>query len=157
MKAIAKIYDILFKIVEAFAVIFMTGMVVVAVYSVFMRYVMHNAPRWGDEIALLCMVWFGFLSASVALKENRHIRIDFWGNYLPKKIYKGLELVTHTIGLVTLCVFLKHSVFLVQLAGMTKMTGSRLPLTFLYAAEPIGIALIAVAMVGRIGEIIAGK
>lgn len=136
MKIIAKIYDIIFKIVEAVAVIFMAGMVIVAVYSVAMRYVFHNAPRWGDEIALLCMVWFGFLSAAIALKEDRHIRINFWNMFLPPKAFKVLEIIVHVVGLIALCVFLKYSLQLVSLAGMTKMTGSRLPLSYLYAAEP---------------------
>ena len=37
------------------------------------------------------------------------------------------------------------------------MTGSRLPLTYLYLAEPVGIGMLIVAMAGRLGEIIAGK
>lgn len=45
VKALRKLYDIIFLAVEAFAVIFMLGMVCIAIYSVFMRYVMHNAPR----------------------------------------------------------------------------------------------------------------
>ena len=157
MKTEKKIYDIFFDIVEGFAVVFMSGMVGVVVYSVFMRYVMHRAPRWGDEIALLCMVWFGFLSAAVALKEDRHIRINFWGMFLSPKIHKGLEIIVHTIGLVSCCVFFKYSVHLVALAGMTKMTGSRLPLSYLYMAEPVGIGLLIIAMIGRIGEIIANR
>lgn len=154
MNTLKKIYDIIFNIVEAAAVIFMSGMVIVAVYSVFMRYVMNNAPRWGDEIALLCMVWFGFLSAAVALKEDRHIRINFWNLFLPPKVHKILEIVVHLIGLVTACVFFKYSLHLVSLAGMTRMTGSRLPLTYLYVSEPIGIGLIVVALIGRIIDII---
>lgn len=154
MNTLKKIYDIIFNIVEAAAVIFMSGMVIVAVYSVFMRYVMNSAPRWGDEIALLCMVWFGFLSAAVALKEDRHIRINFWNLFLPPKVHKILEIVVHLIGLVTACVFFKYSLRLVSLAGMTRMTGSRLPLTYLYVSEPIGIGLIVAALAGRIIDII---
>ncbi|RGZ00647.1 TRAP transporter small permease [Clostridium sp. AM58-1XD] len=157
MKTIQKIYDIIFKLVEGVAVVFMWGMVCIVAYSVFMRYVLHNAPRWGDELALLCMVWFGFLSAAVALKEDRHIRINFWGMFLSKKMHKGLELIVHGIGLVALLVFFKYSVHLVGLAGMTKMTGSRLPLSYLYMAEPVGIGMLIVAMIGRIGDIIANR
>ncbi|MFR5732174.1 MAG: TRAP transporter small permease [Clostridium sp.] len=157
VKALRKLYDIIFLAVEAFAVIFMLGMVGIAIYSVFMRYVMHNAPCWGDELALLCMVWFGFLSAAVALKEDRHIRVDLWKAVLPPKAYKVLELVVHLIGFAALCVFFKYSLHLTALAGMTKMTGSRLPLTYLYLAEPVGIGMLIVAMAGRLGEIIAGK
>ncbi len=157
MKTVQKVYDFIFKIVEGIAIIFMWGMVCIVAYSVFMRYVMQNAPRWGDELALLCMVWFGFLSAAVALKEDRHIRINFWGMFLSKKMHKGLELIVHIIGLIALLVFFKYSVHLVELAGMTKMTGSRLPLSYLYMAEPVGIAFLIVAMVGRIGDIIANR
>ncbi|MEY8338541.1 TRAP transporter small permease [Lachnospiraceae bacterium 62-35] len=157
LKKVQKIYDIVFKFVEGAAVLFMWGMVCIVAYSVFMRYVMQKAPRWGDELALLCMVWFGFLSAAVALKEDRHIRINFWGMFLSPKVHKALEIMVHIIGFIALCVFFKHSVHLVELAGMTKMTGSRLPLSYLYMAEPVGIGLLVVAMAGRIGEIIANR
>lgn len=83
--------------------------------------------------------------------------MDLWKAVLPPKAYKVLELVVHLIGFAALCVFFKYSLHLTALAGMTKMTGSRLPLTYLYLAEPVGIGMLIVAMAGRLGEIIAGK
>lgn len=67
VKALRKLYDIIFLAVEAFAVIFMLGMVGIAIYSVFMRYVMHNAPRWGDELAAVVhgVVWLFKRSSSL--------------------------------------------------------------------------------------------
>ena len=153
MKNIRKVYDGFFNLIENICVVFLAGMVIICAYSVFMRYVMKAAPRWGDEMALFCMVWYGLLSAAVALKEDRHIRIRLWENWLSPKANKILEVIIHVVVLAVLLWFFKWAVALTSLAGATVMTGSQLPMKYLYVAEPVAVFCMIFAAIGRIGEI----
>ena len=146
MQTLRKLYDGFFNVVKYLCAAIMLVMVGIVIYSVFMRYVMNDTPRWGDEMALFCMIWFCLLSASWAFKENRHIRIEFWASILPPRIYWVMELIVHLLALAVLTVI-----------GNSKMTGSGLPMAALYAAEPVSIFCMAVAAVGRIGEILGRK
>lgn len=157
MKTLRKIYGRFFVAVEYLCVFFQGAMVCILAYGVFMRYVLNNSPRWTDEISIFCMIWFSLVGAAVALKENRHIRIQFWEAFLPPKVMKILELVVHMIVLVFLCWFLTQAISLTRLTGATRLTGSGIPLKFEYMAEPVAVVLMIIAAIGRIGEIIGGK
>ena len=157
MHTIRKIYDLFFDIIKYLCVAIMLIMTLIVGYNVFMRYVMHNTPRWGDEMAIFCMIWFSLLSASWAFKENRHIRIEFWGSVLPPKVYKAMELLITVIALGAFIVMLKFSTDMLSLVQKTKLSGSGLPMITLYIAEPISAFCMAIAAIGRIGEIIGRK
>ena len=43
--------------------------------QVVMRYVFHAPMSWSDEIAVYCMLWSVYLSASWAVRERAHIRV----------------------------------------------------------------------------------
>lgn len=136
---------------------FQGAMVLILAYGVFMRHVINNSPRWTDEISLFCMIWFSLLGAAVALKENRHIRIQFWDSFLPPKVMKILELFVHIIVFLFLIWFLTQAIALTRLTGNTKLTGSGIPMKFLYMSEPLAVVCMIIAAAGRVGEIIGSK
>lgn len=157
MKTIRKYYDMFFQGIEIICVLFQGAIVLILAYGVFMRHVINNSPRWTDEISLFCMIWFSLLGAAVALKENRHIRIQFWNSFLPPKVMKGLELIVHVIVFIFLLWFLKYAIALTNLTGSTKLTGSGIPMKYLYVSEPVAVGCMIIAAIGRVGEIIGSK
>jgi len=54
--------------------------------QVVMRYAFHAPMSWSDEIAVYCMLWSVYLSASWAVRERAHIRVMNLINVFPKKI-----------------------------------------------------------------------
>ncbi|MDR2390908.1 MAG: TRAP transporter small permease [Planctomycetota bacterium] len=148
---------ILYKIVEALSVFFVFGMVGTVCYVVFTRYVMNNAPRWGEEVALLCMVWFSLLSASMAIWDNRHIRVAVWEMVLPKKVFKALEVLVHVIlfGIVVLMCW--YGLDLLAVVSRGKMSGTGISYFWLYVSIPVSTAFMLIATMQRIGEILADK
>lgn len=105
-------------------------------------------------MAIFCMIWFCLLSASWAFKENRHIRIEFWEKILPPKVHKILEICIHVLALVMFVLLTHYAIQMLTLVGKARMTGSDLPMVTLYIAEPISAFCMAIAALGRIGEII---
>jgi TRAP-type C4-dicarboxylate transport system permease small subunit len=149
-----KAYDKLFKIINAISITLVIAMVSIVSYMVVMRYIFSNSPRWGDELALLCMIWIAFFSASTAMKEDLHIRIKLWDLVLPPKAMKVLEVIVHLIVCAVLLVLIKYGVDLVELSASNVLPGSRLPMMLLYIVEPITGVFMIIAAIGRIGEII---
>lgn len=55
-----------------------------------MRYVFKAPMSWPDEIAVYCMIWFVYLSASWAVRERAHIRVLNFITLFPKPISQWL-------------------------------------------------------------------
>lgn len=69
-------------------VLFIAGVIVA---SVLFRYFLSNPLIWAEEACVGAFVWLSFIGASVALKRNRHIRIETFGKYLPRGGRVGLR------------------------------------------------------------------
>lgn len=151
---IRRVYDGIFKIINAISITLVIAMVGIVSYMVVMRYIFKNSPRWGDELALLCMVWIAFFSACTAMKEDLHIRIKLWDLVLPPKVMKVLEIIVHIIVCLVLLVLIRYGSSLVVLSQNNLLPGSRLPMSLMYIVEPIAGFFMLVAAIGRMCEII---
>lgn len=156
MDIIKKAYDLFFDIVKYVCVAIMLIMVAIIGYCVFMRFVMNDTPRWGDEMAIFSMIWFCLLSASWAFKENRHIRIGFWSGVFPPKVLLVMEIFVHLVALVTFVFVTYYAFEMIEMAGKVKLSGSGIPIKYLYYAEPAAFVCLTIAGIGRLVEIIGG-
>ena len=59
-------------IVAGFCLVAITLMIP---WGVFTRYVLNSASSWPEPMAVLLMIWFSFLSASLCYRENLHIGV----------------------------------------------------------------------------------
>jgi TRAP-type C4-dicarboxylate transport system permease small subunit len=147
----------LYKFVEALSVLFVAGMVATIGYVVFMRYAMNNAPRWGEEVALECMVWFALLSSSLAIWDDRHIRITAWDLLLPKKALRVLDLIAHLILFGVIVTMFHYSIPLLKLVAPSKMSGTGISYAYMYGAIPVSSIFMLIATGERLGEIFGRK
>ena len=58
--------------------------VLVVAGTVVARYGFHTTPSWGEEVALLFIIWFSFLGASLATREGLHLSVEFVSDLLPR-------------------------------------------------------------------------
>jgi TRAP-type C4-dicarboxylate transport system permease small subunit len=147
----------IYKFVEALSVLFVTGMVGTICYVVFMRYVMNRAPRWGEEVALECMVWFALLSSSLAIWDNRHIRITAWDMVLSKKALRILDMIAHLFLFAIIMMMFYYSIPLLKIVAPSKMSGTGISYAYMYGALPVSAVFMLLATIERLGEIFGGK
>jgi TRAP-type C4-dicarboxylate transport system permease small subunit len=84
MRVIRQIENFLGKI-EALAVtVLLSLMILIAFSQVVLRNVFNDGILWGDIFIRQLVLWVGFLGASLAVRESKHISIDFLPNFLPK-------------------------------------------------------------------------
>jgi TRAP-type C4-dicarboxylate transport system permease small subunit len=157
MRVFKKLTRMLYKFVEALSVFFVAGMVITVCYIVLARYVLNNAPRWGEEVALECMVWFALLSSSLAIWDDRHIRVTAWDMTLSKKALRILDLVAHVMLFVIIVLIFYYSIPLLRIVARSRMSGTGISYVYLYGAVPVSSVFMLIATMERLGDIFGGK
>lgn len=89
MKIIRKIETVLAKC-EALAITFiLTLMILFSFGQVILRNVFHEGILWADLFLRQAVLWVGFLGASLATREGRHISISILPTLIPESWKKG--------------------------------------------------------------------
>ena len=84
-------------LVEYLSMSLLVLMTIVVAWVVFSRYVLGNRPAWGEEGALLCMVWFGFISMAIGVRDNLHISIDVFDRILPDSFKNATDWIKRAL------------------------------------------------------------
>ena len=65
------------------------------------RNLFHQALVWGDILLRQLVLWTGFLGASLAIRQNKHISIDAFSSFIPanskKKVFTLTRIATAII------------------------------------------------------------
>ena len=92
---IKPVYDIAEKIMMFICKILLIADILVTCYMVIGRYVSFiPAPVWGEQVVLTLMVYMAVLSATLAIRNNAHIRMTCFDHYLPKTLLNILEILS---------------------------------------------------------------
>ena len=70
-------------------------MILIIVYTAFMRYVIHDTPNWGFELSIFAYGIHFILGGAYTLKDNSHVNVDILLQRLPidSKFRKFLEIL----------------------------------------------------------------
>lgn len=136
-----KFYDSVYWLFMSFCKIVFIASISITTYVVFCRYVLSKTPRWGEQSILLCMVYMALISASLAVRTDRHIRVVLIQYVFPLSIRDKAMEILH--GLAQICIFV-FSLFMIVygvkftiLMSHSTMSGLGVPNSVLYAAVPI--------------------
>ncbi|MDN5302422.1 MAG: TRAP-type transport system small permease protein [Thermoanaerobacteraceae bacterium] len=134
-------------------------MTLIVSWVVFSRYFLHKTPAWGEEGALLCMVWFGFLSMALGVRDDLHLRITILDQFLSDKTKNFLNWISRILIIGFAIFMITEGIKMSKVATGNYMPGIKLNSAFLYAAVPLaGIAIIyyiiqaSIKEIKRIGE-----
>jgi len=76
------------KISGAVCVLCFAAMTLVAILGFFFRYVMQSPFMWTEEVARYLLVWLGFTAINIALRQDRHIRVEILPKIVPPVVAK---------------------------------------------------------------------
>lgn len=77
-------------------------MILIAFSQVILRNLLNEGILWGDIFIRQLVLWVGFLGASLAVREAKHISIDFLPHFLPKTWHRLIQFsVNVTAGIVS--------------------------------------------------------
>lgn len=146
-----KFFEGIYKIVEFASALCLCGQVVIISIAVIGRYVFSYTPTWSEEIARVLMVWMSFLTASMAIKDDTHVRISVFDRFFGEKGLKIRDTVFSIINIIfSLMLFWEGSKLVMQ-TSRTKLPGSGISSGVLYASICVGGLFMAIMLIYRMG------
>jgi TRAP-type C4-dicarboxylate transport system permease small subunit len=92
-----KINEYIGKIEYLVALLLMGFTTLITVAQVVTRYGFNHPLTWPEELSTLLLVWITFVGASLLLKREQHIEIDFFTNYFSQKAQKIIRLINYSL------------------------------------------------------------
>ncbi len=161
MKTLARLDSLLRSFERGFLVLLFSLMIVLSFSQVILRNVFSLGLVWADPLLRNSVLWLGFIGASLATQEDRHIKIDLIGRFLKPRATALVGMATDVFTF-AVCVLLAD-------AAMTFVTneiefrdtlvtigGFEVPTWWSQVILPAGFVLIALRVAVRFtGRIVA--
>ena len=142
-------------------IVFLSVMILMAFGQVVLRNFFHTGIEWGDVFLRHMVLWLGFLGATIATGEGRHLKIEFVNKLVAERYRKVANIIANLFAAVV-CYFLMGAA--IAFVRFEIESGSTLildlPTTYFIIIIPIGYGIIAFRFIVRslswIAEIIKG-
>ncbi|WP_051533911.1 TRAP transporter small permease [Desulfitibacter alkalitolerans] len=152
-----KTVDGINKIIIKLIAILLFVIFVLLVTQVFFRFVINKSLSWSEEAARYLIIWTVFLGVAIGVRRQSLIAVEALVQNVPEK----LQLVFKAIALIITIAF---SVFLVvfgiEMCQMTinhQSTALHMPMSYAYAAIPMGGTLILINALSVLVELFLGR
>ena len=125
-------------------ILLLSGMSVVVFTNVSLRYLTNFSITWAEEVARYSMIWMTFLGAGLALRYGGHVAITNLQDALAGRMAVLLRavIVLLILGFCAVMVWIGYDYMQRMRFQLTPAT--RLPFSYIYAAIPVGFALLIV-------------
>jgi TRAP-type C4-dicarboxylate transport system permease small subunit len=118
--------------------------------AVFLQVVLRYGFRTGldglDEVPRYLFVWLTTIGAAAAMERGEHTALAYFRDRLPPAGRAFLRVATTALGMLLFLSMIRASLVLVPNANLQSSAGLGLPLGYVYAAVPVGAALILLPM-----------
>ena len=118
--------------------------------QVALRYVGRAAFDGLDEVPRYLFVWLVMIGAAAAMHRGEHTALDYFRERLSPRGRAGAVALTNLAGMLLFLSLIKTSFVLVPNASLQSSAGLSLSLGYVYAAVPVGAALIILPMAWRL-------
>ena len=157
MKFLEKLNTWIERTETAVLVAVLAVMVVFAFLQVVLRNIFNEGILWGDIFLRHLVLWVGFLGASLAARESKHINIDLFTRFLPDRGKIISRIITGLFS-VFICLLLTDASW--TFVQDEKMMGteifSNVPAWYFQIIIPIGFLLMAFRFLTQSLENIVG-
>jgi C4-dicarboxylate transporter DctQ subunit len=138
-------------------VVTLSLMVILSFLQVLLRNFFNTGILWGDIFLRHLVLWVGFVGASLATREKRHIHIDILSRFVPKKWMTLIQTLIDVVSILICIVLAKASyVFLSFEIEANTILFENIPAWYFQIILPIGFALIAFRFLLKILERLVG-
>ncbi len=114
MKGIRSFSEIISRIENILLVVFVLFMIGLSFVQVVLRNFFSSGFDWGDICLRHIVLWVGFIGASLATRDNRHITVDALTNFLSPRLKLIAEALTSSVSVGIGCVFIWASLSFVR-------------------------------------------
>lgn len=150
LRYLEKITDTAFWIMDIFCRLVILFMTIIVFLQVILRSFFKTNIPWGEEIVLLVMVWMTFAAMSIGLKEEVHIRIEFFMARFPKNVRKVIVMINNLVLLAVNATMIYYGISLINFTNISKLPVTKLPSSAVFYMIPVSAALSCLAIVGKL-------
>lgn len=113
----------------------------VVFYQFFTRYVLGDSAAWTEEIARYLLIVVCFVGASIGVRKNTHIHVEFLYRYMPAPLARVMATAVDVIRVAFLAYAVWLTVELIPKISYMKMTVVDFPLYYMYGLVAFGFAM----------------
>lgn len=150
LKILEKVTDTLYQVMDIFCRLVLLFMTIIVFLQVILRAFFKTNIPWGEEMVLLVMVWMTFAAMSIGLKEEVHIRIEFFMARFPKNIRKLVVVFDNLVLLVVNALMIYYGISLINFTKISKLPVTKLPSSAVFYLIPVSAALSCLALAGKL-------
>lgn len=110
-------------------------------YQFFTRYVLESSAAWTEEIARYLLIIVTFVGASMAVRRNTHIHVEFLYRWVPAGAGRIMSTFVDIVRLGFLAYATWLSILLVPRMQNLKMTVIDVPMSYIYGFVTFGFAM----------------
>lgn len=110
-------------------------------YQFFTRYVLESSAAWTEEIARYLLIIVTFVGASMAVRRNTHIHVEFLYRWLSPRVQRSMSTFVDVVRVGFLGYATYLSVLLVPKMQNLKMTVVDFPMSYIYGFVTLGFAM----------------
>lgn len=145
-RSIQKVDKRLSMIENAVIILGLSAMFLILLAQVIMRYVFSRPLTWSEEAARFIFVYVSFIGISYAYRQKGHIRMEVVVNLFPQAVRRGLEVLINLGTIALFCYMIPFSFRFIGIQAGVKATATHIPMSIVYTALPLGMALSCVRL-----------
>ena len=145
-RSIQKVDKCLSMIENAVIILGLSAMFLILLAQVIMRYVFSRPLTWSEEAARFICVYVSFIGISYAYRQKGHIRMEVVVNLFPQAVRRGLEVLINLGTIALFCYMIPFSFRFIGIQAGVKATATHIPMSIVYTALPLGMALSCVRL-----------
>ena len=107
-------------------------------YQFFTRYFLNDSASWTEEIARYLLICTVFIGIAAAVRDSRHIHVDFLYRLIPRPVGRVLSTFVDLVQLLFLAYAAVLTWQMMQKMGNYKMTIIDLPMNLIYGVCLVG-------------------
>ncbi len=138
------------RIEKFFVAVMLSVMILLAFLQIVLRNVFSSGISWGDPLVRYLVLWVGFIGASLATKEGKHITIEVFSRWLSGRGSQYLRVISNLISVIIggLLVFASWT-FVQNEAQMGSTTFLQIPIWIPQIIIPITFTLMTLRFLLR--------
>jgi TRAP-type C4-dicarboxylate transport system permease small subunit len=152
-----KLIEKLHKLEEGFIMVCFAVMGLVLALQIFMRYVLNMPLIWSEEMARYLFVWATFIGAGYGVRNKIHICVEFFYSRMPRRVKLAITLLTNTFCILIFAYLIPYGIDKVKTQWHIGSSAMEIPMSFVFAAVPIGCFIVCLRLLVEIARAITTK
>lgn len=116
-------------------------------YQFFTRYVLQDSAAWTEEIARYLLIVVVFVGASMGVRRNTHIHVEFMYRYVPAGVGRAMSTFVDVVRVAFFAYATYLSGLLIPRMNNLKMTVIDVPMSVIYSFVMAGFVLMTIRAV----------